>query len=284
MTGPAVDPPGAPPRVFLLGVPVHRVTAPGAIDHIAGELARGRGGWVITPNLEILRRLVVDRDFRELCEPAELRLPDGMPLIWASRLQNTPLPERVAGSDLIWTLSAWAAANGRSVFLLGGNPGAAEQAARELVRRSPTLKIAGTICPPMGFENDASYMASLRQTLRTASPDIVYVGLGSPKQERLIRAIRAEFPRSWFLGIGVSFSFVAGEISRAPAWMRKVGLEWFHRVLQEPGRLFRRYFVDGLPFAARLFVGSALRRGRATVDAEPSPPQKPEGARVSGGE
>lgn len=249
-------------RVALLGIPIDRITGAAAIAHIARELAAGRGGWVVTPNLEILRRLVSEPDFRALCEPAELRLPDGMPLIWASRLQRTPLPERVAGSDLIWSLSAWAADHGRSIFLLGGNPGAADAAAAELRRRSPGLHIAGTACPPMGFEADPDYVRSLKETLTTAMPDIVYVGLGSPKQERLIRELRPLLPGAWFLGIGVSFSFVAGDIARAPRWMRRVGLEWSHRFLQEPGRLFRRYFIHGVPFALRLLAVSA-RRGLA---------------------
>lgn len=257
-------PPASPPTIDLCGVPLHALTLAGAADHIIAALNAGRGGWVVTPNLDILRRLVKDRGFADLCARATLRLADGMPLVWASRLQRTPLPERVAGSDLIWTLTARAAAAGRSVYFLGGNPGAADGAARELRRRHPGLRIAGVESPPLGFESCGPYMDGLRRRLAAASPDIVYVALGSPKQERVIDILRADLPRAWFLGIGISFSFVTGEVRRAPRLMRRLGLEWAHRLAQEPRRLAKRYLVDGLPFAAVLIARAAARAGRST--------------------
>lgn len=254
--------PPAPPTVDLCGVPIHAMTLEGAAEHIMASLRAGRGGWVVTPNLDILRRLLRDASFAALCGRATLRLADGMPLVWASRLQRTPLPERVAGSDLIWRLTERAAAEGRSVFFLGGNPGAADGAARELGRRYPGLRVAGVECPPLGFEACASYMAGLRSRLTAARPDIVYVALGSPKQERVIGALCADLPRAWFLGIGISFSFVTGEVRRAPRLLRRLGLEWTHRLVQEPRRLARRYLVDGFPFAAVLMARAAVRAAR----------------------
>ena len=265
---PAPHAPAEPEVVRLLGVPIHRVTAEQTLDHIMASLRHGRGGWVLTPNLDILRRLVTDPAYAELCAPATLRVADGTPLIWASRLQGTPLPERVAGSDLIWSLTARAAAEGRSVFFLGGNPGAAEQAAAMLRERSPTLRIAGTECPPFGFETDPAYMGALRARLIAAAPDICYVALSSPKQDRLIREFRPLLPAAWFLGIGISFSFVSGEVRRAPRWIQRLGFEWLHRLAQEPGRLGRRYLVEGLPFAARLLLSSALGRGSGNRSAD----------------
>jgi N-acetylglucosaminyldiphosphoundecaprenol N-acetyl-beta-D-mannosaminyltransferase len=246
--------------VRLLGVPISCVDARQACEYIIQRSLAGIGGWVVTPNLDILRRFVRHADFRELCADADLRLADGMPLVWASRLQGTPLPERVAGSDLIWRLAERAAEAGRSVFLLGGNPGAAANAADVLRERSPSLRIAGVCCPPMGFENDRSYIQSLDRMIVDASPDIVFVGLGSPKQELLIRRLRTVQPRAWYLGVGVSFSFTAGEISRAPVWMRRSGLEWCHRLAKEPGRLWKRYLVQGVPFGIRLLLSSAGSR------------------------
>ncbi len=253
------------PTIRLLGIEINRIDSEGACDQILAELAAGRGGWVITPNLDILRRLVREAAFREECADASLRLADGMPLVWASRLQGTPLPERVAGSDLIGRLSERAAGAGRTVFLLGGNPGSAEGAAGVLQGRSPSLRIAGMHCPAYGFENDPAALEEIDRTLAAASPDIVFVGLGSPKQERLIRRLRRVLPRAWFLGIGVSFSFTAGEIDRAPKWMRRIGLEWSHRLFKEPGRLWKRYLLHGLPFAARLLMTSFASRFRSPV-------------------
>lgn len=259
--------------VRLLGVPLDNLTAAETIDRIMTDVAAGRGGWVMTPNLDIVRVLASDREYAELCEPATLRVADGMPLIWASRLQRTPLPERVAGSDLIWTLTARAAALGRSVFFLGGNPGAAEAAGARLRELNPSLRIAGAECPPMGFEKDEAYMAGLEQRLAAASPDICFVALGMPKQDRVIRRLLPLMPRTWFLGIGISFSFVSGEVRRAPSWMRAMGLEWVHRLIQEPRRLAKRYLVHGIPFAARLLLASAMAgvRGGGS-DRESAPP------------
>lgn len=249
-------------RIRLMGVEIDRVDAQGACDAILRGLDEGRGGWVITPNLDILRRLVIDTQFSTLCADADLRLADGMPLVWASRIRGTPLPERVAGSDLIWKLASRAAAAGRSLYLLGGNPGSADAAAAELTRRNPGLRIAGTACPPMGYEDLDGYLDGLERSLVDAAPDIVFVGLGSPKQELLIRRLRAVLPRAWFLGVGVTFSFTAGQIRRAPRWMQRLGLEWCHRLAMEPGRLWRRYIVHGAPFAGRLIVCSSIDRVR----------------------
>lgn len=250
------------PEVRLLGVPLHATTLSGAVDHVAHSSRAGVGGWVITPNLDILRRLVREPEFVKLSSGATLRLADGQILVWASRLRGTPLPERVAGSDLIWALTARAAQDGLGVFFLGGNPGAAQAAADVLLAKNPGLRVAGVECPPFGFENDASYSANLRERIRASNPAIVYVALGSPKQEKLIAQLREVVPAAWLLGIGVTFSFVSGELRRAPVWVRKLGMEWLHRLIQEPRRLAKRYLLHGLPFAARLIVVSVFDRFR----------------------
>jgi N-acetylglucosaminyldiphosphoundecaprenol N-acetyl-beta-D-mannosaminyltransferase len=243
-----------------MGMPIDPVTEREAIDHILARLAGGCGGWVITPNLDHLRLYDQRPELREMYERADLVLADGMPLLWASRLQRAPLPQRVAGSELIYTLSAAAAGQGRSVFLLGGNPGAADDAAAVLTRLSPGLRIAGTLCPAIGFEKRPEEMRQIADALTATRPDVVYVGLGFPKQERLIQTIGYLLPAAWFLGVGVSFSFVAGHIRQAPVWMRRTGLEWVHRMSQEPGRLFRRYVLEDVPFALRLLSTATRRR------------------------
>lgn len=260
--------PGALPEVELRGIGIHAVSQAECVEYILAELENGRGGWVVTPNLDHLLRTTRDPDFRELYAEATLRVVDGQVIVWALGLQRTPVPERVAGSDLISSLSEGAARNRRSVFLLGGNPGTAQKAAEVLQARYPGLVVVGTECPPLGFDKDALAMARLSRRIHAARPDIVFVALGSPKQEFVIRHLRHDRPEAWWLGVGISFSFLCGEVQRAPLWMQRCGLEWLHRVLQEPGRLFRRYFVDGLPFAARLLLGcavsGALPRGKSS--------------------
>jgi N-acetylglucosaminyldiphosphoundecaprenol N-acetyl-beta-D-mannosaminyltransferase len=157
-------------------------------------------------------------------------------------------------------LSAQAAFRGKSIFLLGGNPGTAEAAALELQGRYPDLKIAGTFCPEMGFENNEPQWEMLVAAVVCAKPDIVYVALGSPKQELLIEQLRDKLPQAWWLGVGISFSFVSGDVQRAPVWVQQAGLEWLHRLLQDPGRLGKRYLVQGIPFAIELLASAAVRR------------------------
>lgn len=263
---PLSERPAALPEVDLRGIGVHAISQAECVRYILAELDAGRGGWVVTPNIDHLRRVSRDREFAELYGEATLRVVDGQILVWALALQRTPVPERVAGSDLIASLSEGAAARGRSIFLLGGNPGMAKKAAEVLQARHPQLRVVGTDCPPVGFDRDALAMARLSRKIHHAKPDIVFVALGSPKQELVIRHLRHDRPEAWWLGVGISFSFLAGEVKRAPRWVQRAGLEWLHRVAQEPGRLFRRYFVEGLPFAARLLasalVSGALPRGK----------------------
>ena len=247
------------PTVDLLGIKVHAIRESECVGHILDEMDAGNGGVVVTPNLDHLRRYLHDVNFGALVAEADLVVPDGMPLVWASRLQGTPLPERVAGSNLISSLSAAASKRGRSVYLLGGAPGTAEGAARVLLSRHPDLKIAGFYYPPLGFEHDPKEMAQIIASISQSGPDIIYVALGSPKQERLIARLRPIMPGAWWMGVGNSFSFLCGDVRRAPVWMQKVGLEWSHRLLQEPRRLFKRYIMIGIPFATRLLSRSAVR-------------------------
>jgi N-acetylglucosaminyldiphosphoundecaprenol N-acetyl-beta-D-mannosaminyltransferase len=247
-------------RIDVMGLPLDAVTGEDAVSTVADELERGQGGWVITPNLDHLRSYRRRPELREHFHTADLVLADGMPLVWASRLQATPLPERVAGSDLIWSLSREAAHRGASVYLVGGNPGSAEAAADVLQEAAPGLEVAGAHSPPMGFLDDADERRRTEAEVAAGDPDIVYVGLPLDKQVELIPPLRRRLPRAWFLGLGISFSFVCGEVRRAPAWMRASGLEWVHRLAQEPRRLARRYLVEGAPFTFALLAHSLRRR------------------------
>lgn len=253
------------PETQLLGVKLHAITGAQTLDHIASEIRRGVGGWVITVNLDILRRMTREVETRALCDQATLFVADGMPLVWASKVQGTPLPERVTGSDLILSLNERAAREGFRVYLLGGDiledgTQVASQAAEELKRRLAGINIVGAESPKYGFDKDAGYVDALVKRVADATPDIVFVAVGFPKQERIIAMLRPALPRAWFLGVGISFSFVTGGVQRAPKFLQRVGLEWVHRFVQEPGRLFKRYFVHGIPFGIVLLGKSAVSR------------------------
>ncbi|MCY1138197.1 WecB/TagA/CpsF family glycosyltransferase [Actinoplanes sp. Pm04-4] len=233
---------------------------------VLAELADGNGGQIITPNVDILHRVVRDADSRHHVRASSIVVADGKPIVWASRLAGDPLPARVAGSDLIWSLSATMADAGRSVYLLGGEPGTADQAKHVLRDRLPALKVAGCLSPSFGFDTRADEYAAVCDEVVGAAPDVVFVGFGFPKQERVIARLRPRLPQTWFMGCGAAIGFVAGVHSRAPGWMQDSGLEWVHRLYREPRRLMRRYLVDDAPFALRLLAGSArerLRKGSA---------------------
>ena len=248
----------------LLGMNIARVDRWQLLDHLFEELDFGRGGWVITANLDFLRRFTKDHAMRALYAAADIRVADGMPLVWASRLTGAPVPERVAGSELIGLLTERAAREGRSLDVLGGAPGAARAAAEKLEARWPGLRIAGQGAPRVSMPPRAEEVEAIAAELARAQPDIVLVGLGSPKQELLIQALRPRFPRTWMMGVGISFSFVAGTVRRAPVWVQRAGLEWLHRLAQEPRRLARRYLIEDLPFSfelcARALMARSLRR------------------------
>ena len=243
-------------RICLMGLPIDRVTENAAVDQILTGIHAGYGGWVATPNVQHLRILSSSSELASLVSSADLIIADGMPLVWASKLQGTPLPCRVTGSALILSLTKAAARSNASIFLLGGSPGAAERAAKVMVGQYQGLKIAGTLCPPMGFEENETKFAGICDEVRAAKPRIVYCCLGFPKQELVIQRLRKELPSSWFLGLGGSLSMVAGDIRRAPSWMQRVGLEWLWRLLMEPRRLAARYLTKDLPFAIRLLWSS----------------------------
>lgn len=234
------------------------------VDELAALITtcavRGEGGWVVTPNVDILRRWRRDATFRTLVADATLFTPDGAPIVWASRLAGDPLPGRLAGSDLFVSLFVAAARAGLRIALIGGNPGSAETASAVLIRshRLPEDCVR-THCPPIGFEHSIEEMAAVESLIDEWKPAVIFVGLGSPKQEGLIARLRRDTPAAWFLGVGVSFSFVAGDVSRAPRWVQRCGLEWLHRLIQEPGRLARRYLLDGVPFALQLMLRSAVK-------------------------
>lgn len=247
----------------LMGAPMGVVTEAYAAHSIVAAAQAGCGHWTITANLDHLRRYHCEPLAKDLIDEADLIVADGMPLIWASHLAGEPLPERVSGSSMVWSICEIASARRQSVFLLGGDPGVAERAAAVFRDRYPELEIAGTACPPVGFENDADELACIQRQVIDAAPRIVFVALGFTKQDLLIRGLRKSLPEASFLGVGISLSYVTGDLSRPPTWICNLGLEWAHRLAQEPTRvLARRYLIDGLPFGLRLMTSAARRRVR----------------------
>jgi len=251
-------------RATILDMPFDAVTFREAIELLI-ELARGdKPTYAVTANVDHVMRYHRCPEVRHLYRNADLVVADGTPLVWATRLLGRPLPERVAGSDLFPALCAAAAGNDLTVFFMGGAPGTAEKAADILQTRHPGLQVVGTCCPPYGFEHDPEESLRVVEQIKCAHPDILFVGLGSPKQENWIVANRHACGVKLSIGVGISFSFVSGHVGRAPVWMRRAGLEWMHRLFQEPGRLWKRYLVEDPAFFALVLKYMLRRRSTAS--------------------
>jgi N-acetylglucosaminyldiphosphoundecaprenol N-acetyl-beta-D-mannosaminyltransferase len=248
-------------RVTIGTLPVDPVTRLRALE-IVEELVRGgRGGVVFTPNVDHV--VIADKDarFRDAYSRVSLSLADGVPLLWAARLMGKPLPEKVSGSDFVPLLLERAADRGWRVYFLGGAPGVAALARDRLLEQMPRLKVVGVDAPHIDPGDPPELRASIVERIRAATPDIVLVALGAPKQEVWIDEVRDLLGPAVLLGVGASLDFVAGTVLRAPRWMSNAGLEWLFRVSREPRRLWRRYVVRDPKFLVILAraVGARTR-------------------------
>jgi len=241
-------------RVNVCNIQIDNVTIQEAIEYIDGLAQDRRPSFVVTPNVDHIVRYNKDIEFAEIYKKAHLVVADGMPLIWGAKFLGTPLKAKVSGSDLFPEACQLFEKNTRKIFFLGGRPKAAEGAKLKLLGKFPKLRIVGCYCPPIGFEKDAVELKKISQMIMDAGPDILFVGLGSPKQEKWIydNYLSLNVPVS--IGIGVTFEFIAGMVQRAPVWMQKVGFEWFWRLMMEPGRLWKRYLIDDLSFFRLILI------------------------------
>jgi N-acetylglucosaminyldiphosphoundecaprenol N-acetyl-beta-D-mannosaminyltransferase len=229
-----------PQRLEIGGVPIDVVDLPGALDVIDNLVRAGAGGTVFTPNVDHVVLAQHDPRFAAAYARVSLSLVDGMPVLWASRLMGRRLPAKLSGSDLVRPLMRHAAERRYRVFLLGGDPGVAEQARSVLERELSGLLVVGIESPPIEVDR---VPAELIERLRAARPDLILVALGAPKQEIFASEFRDSLVPAVLLGIGASLDFIAGTRKRAPRWMSETGLEWLYRLAQEPRRLAYRYLL-----------------------------------------
>jgi len=224
-----------------MGVSFDDVTLPQAIA--AGEeLAKGPGcAYVVTPNPEIVNMARQDPAYGAILNGAGLVLPDGIGVVHAAKILGTPLQGRVPGIDFATGLVARMAETGLRLYLLGAKPGVAEQAAENLKQTHPNLIVCGT---HDGYFQDA---APVVEAVKAAQADVVFVCLGAPKQERWMAA-HEDKVQAVMVGVGAAFDYEAGNIRRAPMWMQRHNLEWLYRLMQDPKRLFKRYFVTNTKF------------------------------------
>jgi N-acetylglucosaminyldiphosphoundecaprenol N-acetyl-beta-D-mannosaminyltransferase len=234
-------------RLKLGEVPIDVLTFNGALDAIEGLIQAGRGGYVVTPNIDHVVLADDNTAFRDSYTNASLSLVDGQPLVWASRMLGMQLPEKISGADIILPLMERAADRKWRVYLMGAGEGVAEKAADELRRRYGT-NVVGCDSPRVSVDPDAKENAAPLEKIRAAKPDIVLVALGAPKQEIWMHRCLPQYAPAVALGIGAGLDFIAGTVKRAPEWVSKAGMEWAYRLSREPRRLWRRYLVNDPKF------------------------------------
>jgi N-acetylglucosaminyldiphosphoundecaprenol N-acetyl-beta-D-mannosaminyltransferase len=225
--------------VRILGVEVDNLTTAEALAHVADFVTEGGPHQVVTVNPEFVMAAQQLPTFRTIINNADLRLPDGVGLLWAARHHGTPLKERVAGSDMAPLIARQAARLGHSLFLLGAGPSVAERAALELARIAPGVPIVGTYAGSPDVEDEDRILALIREQ----SPDILLVAYGAPQQDLWIGRNLGHLEVPVAMGVGGAFDFLAGITWRAPPWVQRLGLEWFHRLLQEPWRWRRQLAI-----------------------------------------
>jgi len=216
----------------ILGVRIDDVTTKETLETFDAWIAEGTPHQVVTVNPEFVMRAQQDREFAVVLEEASLALPDGQGLLHASQVMGRPLRERVTGSDTLPLVAKRASSRGYRLFLLGAGPGVAERAAQKLTNDCPGLQIAGTYAGSPDPTEDAVIVARIK----SAHPDVLFVAYGAPQQDLWINRNLENLGVPVCMGIGGAFDFVAGVTRRAPVWMRRLGVEWLYRLLQEPWR------------------------------------------------
>jgi N-acetylglucosaminyldiphosphoundecaprenol N-acetyl-beta-D-mannosaminyltransferase len=240
-----------PARVELFGVAMDPLRMDQAVGQILAWVHDPAPAchFVVTPNVDHVVMLQDHAALKAAYRDAGLVLVDGAPVLWSSHFLRQPVPERVAGSDLVPALfNAVSENQPLRVYLLGAAPGVAEKAAAIIRRCWPAIGVAGTYSPPLGFERDDSENESILSRIAAAQPDVLIVGLGAPKQELWVHKHQHRLAAKVVLCVGATIDFLAGERSRAPLWMQRVGMEWIYRIACEPRRLASRYAWDAWVF------------------------------------
>jgi N-acetylglucosaminyldiphosphoundecaprenol N-acetyl-beta-D-mannosaminyltransferase len=232
-------------RITLMGCSIDNLSMEETLQTVEGFIATGKPHQHVVVNVDKLVKASRDPALQRIINECALVNVDGMPVVWASRLLGKPLKERVAGVDLFEALMRRAGEKGWRVFLLGAKEEVVREVAGTYGRKYPQLVLAGC---RNGYWNGEIEEAMVVEQIRDARPDILFVAINSPKKEQFLGRWQAEMKIPFAMGVGGTFDVAIGLVKRAPVWMQKAGLEWFYRFLQEPRRMFRRYFIDDMAF------------------------------------
>lgn len=238
-------------RVNVLGIGISVINLETALAAIADAVRQKRKGYICVTGVHGVMEAQSDEKFRRILNQAFLCTPDGMPMVWMGRIRGHREMRRVYGPDLMLDVCTWSETNPCRHFFFGGGEGVADALAWKLEARFPKMQIVGRFTPPFRPLNPAEEI-ELREKIRAAQPDIVWVGLSTPKQEKFMAEYLPKLDTTLMIGVGAAFDFHAGRVRQAPRWMQRSGLEWFHRLCAEPRRLAGRYLKNNPLFIAKI--------------------------------
>jgi len=237
--------------VKILGVKVHATSIGRALSRIESALALGDKGYVCVTGVQGVMEAQVDSNLKRIINNSVLTTPDGRPTVWVGWLRGFFKMRQVTGPDMMLRICARSVEKGYTHFFYGGNDGVAEQLKHSLAQRFPGLRVVGTYSPPFRPLN-AEEEAELIRTVSELKPDFFWVGLSTPKQERFMDQYLSKLDTKLMLGVGAAFDIHTGRIKDAPYWMKVIGVQWLHRIYQDPARLWRRYLVNNPKFVYRI--------------------------------
>jgi N-acetylglucosaminyldiphosphoundecaprenol N-acetyl-beta-D-mannosaminyltransferase len=237
--------------VNVLGVRIHAVDMACTLEAIAAALDARRKGYVCVTGVHGVMEAQQDPELRDTLNGAFLNVPDGMPTVWVGRLRGHHAMRRVFGPDMMAEVCRLSALRGYTHFLYGGASGVAEELRWRLMRRFPGLRIVGTHCPPFRHL-DPEEESELERRIARLRPDVMWIGLSTPKQERFMARHWRRLDTTLMIGVGAAFDFHTGRIKDAPPWMKASGLQWAHRLAQDPRRLWKRYATHNPRFLLRI--------------------------------
>ena len=233
-------------RIQFLNTYIDNLTFAEAKEKVDELIREGGYHYVVTPNSDIVVKMQDDPELKKICDNADLILTDGQIVVKISKYLGKPIKERVCMTDFVWHVFDLAVEKGYKVFLFGGKEEVLEKATENIKKRVPELQIVDSYSPPFGFEKDEKKLEEANERIRKSGADMLIVFLGCPKQEKFIAKNKDKYQVPISITMGGCVDFIAGGVRRAPVWMQRAGLEWFFRFLQEPKRMWKRYFVDDM--------------------------------------
>jgi len=239
-------------RVNVLGVGISPINIPIALERIDGWIREGAREYVCVCPVHTVMLCRRSQALRRIVNASGMTTPDGMPMVWLSRWAGHPQVSRVYGPDLMLAAMEHSVAAGHRHYFYGGQPGIAQRLQQAMEQRFPGVRVVGALTPPMGSANELA-TPEVAAEINAARPDIVWIGVSSPKQDLLMASLRPRLSAAVLIGVGAAFDFHTGRVAQAPAWVQRSGFEWLFRLAHEPRRLWRRYLVDNPWFLFDLF-------------------------------